>query len=68
MDKLTLEQFASKPQIGEEHVTMESECYGLHPAIVVITNSTDEMYYETFVDSHTGKQYASRDHARAERI
>lgn len=57
----TLREFAANPQLGEEHVEMEAEFFG-NPNVVIITNSTDDWYYETFVDVRTARQFDSRDH------
>lgn len=61
---LTLKQFADIPQAGEEHIHMETGFYG-NENTLIITNSTDAEYSETFVDVRTAQQYPSRDHARS---
>lgn len=62
--------YRAKPQLTAsimeetaEHVEMETNFYG-NPNTLIITNSTQDWYAETFVDVRAAKQYDSRDHAR----
>lgn len=47
-----------------EHVEMETSYYG-NPNTLIISNSTQDWYAETFVDVRTAQQYDSCDHARS---